>query len=400
MRYRKCLYVLLITLLLPLIAFAGEKDNVKVTVYGAENAYTVVLPAVIELKENTTNPDYNMSAEYQIEVKGNIDRGRYVVCKPNPNNDFLLEDAMGERYIYPVVDQPDTIWLSSDLSGVYESRIKAGTIYADVPYAGKYSGELGFEYYLDGKSLEDGSILGFQNDEIAKITVSQIEDAYVNGYNLPKSLGIEPGNIGAIKIPEGTQKIGEYAFSNCVALKEVYIPDSVEVIEEGAFLSCPSLLEIHLPDVRSIEDKAFYGCVSLNSAYLLGDINHLGSSVFEQCTSLQRVVLSDEIKTISPRIFYNCMSLKSIVLPENLETIEEYAFYNCSCLPFISIPESIYKIGGHAFESCWSLNSVYFSDVNGWNADGIPIDKNSLYDSYNASNLLKFSYPDRTWYHL
>lgn len=48
-------------------------------------------------------------------------------------------------------------------------------------------------------------------------------------------------DLERIEIPSGVRRIGKYAFSGCVGLKEVMIPDSVEEVDDYAFYGCAAL---------------------------------------------------------------------------------------------------------------------------------------------------------------
>ena len=75
-----------------------------------------------------------------------------------------------------------------------------------------------------------------------------------------------------IVIPDGVEKISDYAFSGCYSLKSITIPDGVTSIGFSAFSGCTSLTSITIPDgVTSIDGWAFYNCYKLTS------VNYNGS---------------------------------------------------------------------------------------------------------------------------
>lgn len=80
-------------------------------------------------------------------------------------------------------------------------------------------------YYCKGiKSVK------FHND------IKHIEESAFNKSSLP----------GALKLPEGLETIGTYAFLSCIELKSVHIPASVTKIGDKAFLYCSSLTDINV----------------------------------------------------------------------------------------------------------------------------------------------------------
>ena len=75
-----------------------------------------------------------------------------------------------------------------------------------------------------------------------------------------------PGTLtaDAYSIPEGTQIIGDYAFSANPSLTRITIPDSVTAISDWGFYSCEFLTELAIPDsVTSIGYEALKYCDSL-----------------------------------------------------------------------------------------------------------------------------------------
>ena len=65
-------------------------------------------------------------------------------------------------------------------------------------------------------------------------------------------------------VPEGVEKICQYAFEGCKRLEEVIILDGVEVIEREAFLNCEVLRDIEISEtVVDIFDNAFRNCQNL-----------------------------------------------------------------------------------------------------------------------------------------
>ena len=74
------------------------------------------------------------------------------------------------------------------------------------------------------------------------------------------------GDITTLNIPDGTTKIGNYAFNDCSSLTSVTIPNSVTSIGNSAFNRCSSLTDVTIGNgVTSIGNGAFYNCSRLTS---------------------------------------------------------------------------------------------------------------------------------------
>ena len=126
-------------------------------------------------------------------------------------------------------------------------------------------------------------------------------------------------------IPEGVEKIGDYAFAYCTNLRSVTIPDSVRSIGDRAFEGCESLKEVRLPaGLEEIEEFTFFLCWELKSITMPGSIRKIGKNAFDGC------------------------KLSRISLPEGLESIGENAFSVCP-IKKVRIPQGVTEIGKNAF---------------------------------------------------
>lgn len=143
----------------------------------------------------------------------------------------------------------------------------------------------------------------------------------------------------SFEIPEGTPRIGSYAFSCCTGLTSITIPNSVMDINHHAFEQCFSLTSITIPN----------------------SVTSIGSSAFNWCIGLTSITIPDSITAISDSIFFQCTGLTSITIGNSVTSIGNYAFYNCTGLTSIIIPNSVTSIGNSAFSSCTSLTEIDFS---------------------------------------
>ena len=143
-------------------------------------------------------------------------------------------------------------------------------------------------------------------------------------------------DITTLNIPDGTTKIGEYAFSNCTGLTSVEIPNSV----------------------TNIGSSAFYKCTGLTSVEIPNSVTKIGSSAFYNCTGLTSVTIGNSVTSIEYASFSNCTGLTSVEIPNSVTNIDSSAFLYCTGLTSVEIPNSVTKIGGQAFSYCNKLTSV------------------------------------------
>lgn len=114
------------------------------------------------------------------------------------------------------------------------------------------------------------------------------------------------GSGGDIIIPQGVERIGEYAFYDC-EIQSLALPDSVTEIRECAFA------------VNCISELA-----------LSSSLESIGKDAFTNL-DIEELVLPESVKTIGQGAFRNG-SMKYISLPKGLETLESFAFGGCGSL--------------------------------------------------------------------
>jgi len=170
--------------------------------------------------------------------------------------------------------------------------------------------------------------------------------------------------LTSVVVPDGLQTIGEGAFTECDSLDSFTVSsgnsqfqavDGVLFTADGktlvAFPPGKKATEYQIPDgVEKIDEYAFWGCNSLTSVSFPDGLQTIGNGAFEYCL-LSSVLLPDGLKTIGENAFAFC-SLMSVSFPDGLRTIGNDAFYDCDSLTSVKIPDSVEKIGKNAFDGC------------------------------------------------
>lgn len=140
-------------------------------------------------------------------------------------------------------------------------------------------------------------------------------------------------------IPEGTTRIGNFAFYRAHHLKEITFPDGLLEIGHGAFLSCNHLTAIELPDsVVRLEDSAFGDNgdavrlhIPAGVTEIVNNFNDLG------ITELQ---IPESVTAIKGS-FCSLRNLTEVVIPGSVNTISQGSFAFCKNLASITIPASV-----------------------------------------------------------
>ena len=121
-------------------------------------------------------------------------------------------------------------------------------------------------------------------------------------------ISCKKGYEGAVVIPNGVAKIGEYAFSRCTNLTSIKIPSSVTKIGGGAFRDCINvndyIVDVDNPNYCSI-DGVLYSKDNAELVRVPCNRNH----IHFPC----------DVKIIGTESFIFCKSLTSIDIPSSIK---------------------------------------------------------------------------------
>lgn len=93
-------------------------------------------------------------------------------------------------------------------------------------------------------------------------------------------------------VPKTVRVIGSLAFTRRAKLKKVQLPDGLERIGRDAFSDCDALEEVVIPaSVKTIAPYAFGGCESLKKVTFLGEVTSLSRTAFSDCFNLYTILV-------------------------------------------------------------------------------------------------------------
>ena len=185
-----------------------------------------------------------------------------------------------------------------------------------------------------------------------------ISPLYLTNRNKDLEL-VNPNFGGAVRIPDGVQRIEEAAGKGHKRITSLFVPASVAQIKNRAFKGCTSLKEVAIQNgLDRIANESFADCTALTSVTLSGSVDYIGEWAFKGCSSLEKITITRGAKRIAYRAFADCTALRSIVLPDGVTEIEDEVFKGCSSLEEISIPASVEQFGENVFADCPRLKAV------------------------------------------
>lgn len=186
----------------------------------------------------------------------------------------------------------------------------------------------------------------------------------------------------SITVPDGTSKIGDYAFAGCGSLSSLVIPGSVRKIYSRIIIDCPKLKSLTIPEgVTAIEDYAFSDS-SLTEISIHDTVGYIGEYAFKNCSGLTSLTIPSAVGSGSEGVFSGCSSLKTLTIPSGILFIKPYFFANCSSLTSVTFLGNIDSVECNtAFRGCTALSQICFPSNS-----RIPVLKKSETFSQCASN--------------
>ncbi|MCR4644406.1 MAG: leucine-rich repeat domain-containing protein [Oscillospiraceae bacterium] len=224
-----------------------------------------------------------------------------------------------------------------------------------------------------------------------------------------------PGSDVLTKItipPHSIVRLGENAFRDCTALREVQLSEETASVGAGAFRGCTALESMTVYDGTCVHPSAFedgkrpfivtgaapaerfvirngvlYGCFfpegvtdcnvpagveriaeeafagndTMQTLTLPESLKEIGDSAFLDCTALQSVKLPEGLRILGRNAFCGCIALQSAVLPGSLRIVPMGAFEGCTALQSVTLPEGIRRIAAAAFHGC-SITELHLPD--------------------------------------
>lgn len=175
------------------------------------------------------------------------------------------------------------------------------------------------------------------------------------------------GNSASFTVPEKVngitiKAIGNSAFENDELITEVILPDSVIEIQNSAFKGCDNLKTIFARNVTKIGDYAFDDCVMVKNMFLMSELQSIGKYSFADVGSKQNMITGATFRlalkklTEIPEGAFSNSSLAEIELG-SVSSIGTNAFSGCNQLVFVHI-DDLFNMPRNCFKGCKSLTEV------------------------------------------
>ena len=175
-------------------------------------------------------------------------------------------------------------------------------------------------------------------------------------------------------LPEGLEKIGEYAFYSG-NIEKIYLPDSVKIIDEYAFYTVGSpILDIRLSkDLEAIKESAFSTVRCIKELYIHSKLKEIGQYAFPRKVNSIKADDDNEVFAAkdgilyskdSKEIFFAALEVSGkVVIPEGVEVIGDSVFSRNDKITEVVLPASLHTIKNDAFQYCFSLQKINLENV-------------------------------------
>lgn len=182
-------------------------------------------------------------------------------------------------------------------------------------------------------------------------------------------------SLETVFIGSGVEKIGREIFRNCKNILSITVDENnlyFKSIDGSLYDKNVTYLiqyaikksDTHfiVPDgVERIADFAFAYCSSLQKVILPDSVYIIGFCAFGECDGLTEIVSLNNIKSIGDGIFMQCSGLTSVEIPQGVNRLKSNMFAGCDSLTMISIPDSVISIDGYALHNTEKLAVIKYS---------------------------------------
>ena len=193
---------------------------------------------------------------------------------------------------------------------------------------------------------------GITNIDLSMATFTTVEENMFEGCD----------SLESVKLPSTLTGIGERAFYNLPALKDVTLsnPSALTSIGASAFVGTAiTSMDLSQTQITSVGNNTFWLCRSLESVELPSTVTSIGYGAFS-ATGLESLNFEDltGLTTIGASAF-EASSLTDVDLSETkVETIMDGAFHNNDNLRSVTIPTTVTEIRPQSFNQCANLETL------------------------------------------
>jgi len=153
------------------------------------------------------------------------------------------------------------------------------------------------------------------------------DNATANPLYYGAALYVDGEEVKSLVVPQGTKKIGAYAFSGG-AITSVTLTKGIESVGIDAFIGCESMVGVYVP---TLADWLSIRCENMAANPL-----HTGAMLYVNGEIAKELVVPDGVGEIGPYALANG-GFTSVTIPGSVTNLSETAFLGCSKISQVSV---------------------------------------------------------------
>lgn len=230
-----------------------------------------------------------------------------------------------------------------------------------------------FEDFNKDINIQEAAFMG--DTGLLKLTL----DEKIKLKSIGKNAFNSCSSLGAVKMPDTVETLGDSAFAGCTSLSgnQVILSKGLKTLGAAVFKGDIKITAIEIPksittvNVAKTENGIFRDCTGLKEITFEKGITEIPNNLLwgtgNDLSSVEHIYINDTVKSIGNNAFRECRHLNILEIPDSVKTIGNFAFYKCTSLgkPRSGenlIPNSVITIGESAFEECRNLGKMVLPD--------------------------------------
>lgn len=165
-------------------------------------------------------------------------------------------------------------------------------------------------------------------------------------------------SLKIVKLNPTLTMLQDQTFMNCKSLEVIDLPQGITSIGAKSFEECRLLANIDLQNCESIGERAFYNCSALKNVVFSESLKTIGQYAFYYCPELDIEEISASVR-INKYAFCQDRGIKKLTLYSPF--IDTYAFGYCTNLKNLKIKNGT-LLGSNCFYNCTALETCEFED--------------------------------------
>ncbi len=193
---------------------------------------------------------------------------------------------------------------------------------------------------------------------------------------------------GSYTIPQGIEVVGDYAFYGCSRLTEIIVPGYVESVGNYAFAECNRVVRVEFSGGAVVGMKTEIGEAAFQNMKAMREIvfadgsmvSSLGAYAFAGAEGLRELTIPTTMEYIGDYAFEKAFSLATIEFANGEEGELEfgnYVFSECTNLTKVVLPASVKKLNLGVFDGCVNIAEIKVDASNAMykDLDGVVFSK-------------------------